>query len=198
MAIGDQFLEVVSPIQEGTTAGRFLDKRGGDGGYMVIFQTADLAGDRARLGRLGVRIVWEVTLDDIATVHLHPRDVGGAIVSIDQPEPPESWRWGGPEWMAARADGVRAITSVTIAGAEPDVLAARWASVLDTPVAERALHLDGGVVRFVPAEGGDEGVVAVGLDARDPARVLAAARGRGLRTDAGGVSIGGVRFALAA
>jgi hypothetical protein len=34
--VGDQFLEVVSPTQPGTTAGRLLERRGGDGGYMVI------------------------------------------------------------------------------------------------------------------------------------------------------------------
>jgi hypothetical protein len=197
MPIRDQFLEVVSPLEEGTTAGRFLDKRGGDGGYMVIFQTADLAGDRGRLGRLGIRIVWEITLDDIATVHLHPRDVGGAIVSIDQPDPPPSWRWGGPEWTAAPAAGVRAITSVTIAAAEPDVVAARWAGVLDAPAAGREIRIDGGVIRFVAAEDRTDGVVAVGLDAPDPERVLEAARARGLRPDAHGVSIGGVRFVLA-
>src|SRR3989442_5700509 len=65
---------------------------------MVILQTANLRADRARLAALGVRIVWQVELDDIATAHLHPRDLGGAIVSLDQPVPPESWRWGGPEW----------------------------------------------------------------------------------------------------
>jgi hypothetical protein len=32
MVIGDQFLEVVSPLEDGTTAGRLLDKRSGDGG----------------------------------------------------------------------------------------------------------------------------------------------------------------------
>src|SRR5207237_4633997 len=66
MPIGETFLEVVSPVREGTTAGRLLDKRGDDGGYMVILQTADLRPDRARLGPLGVRIVWQVALDDIA------------------------------------------------------------------------------------------------------------------------------------
>src|SRR3954464_6484550 len=30
-------LEVVAPIQQGTAAGRFLDKTGGRGGYMAIF-----------------------------------------------------------------------------------------------------------------------------------------------------------------
>ena len=35
MPVGDTFLEVVSPIEGGTTAGRLLERRG-DGGYMVI------------------------------------------------------------------------------------------------------------------------------------------------------------------
>jgi len=40
--VGDTFLEVVSPVQENTTAGRFLERRRGNGGYMVIVQTDDL------------------------------------------------------------------------------------------------------------------------------------------------------------
>ena len=46
-AIGDAFLEVVSPTQPDTAAGRYLDRRG-DGGYMVIFQFADLDAARER------------------------------------------------------------------------------------------------------------------------------------------------------
>lgn len=38
LAVGSQFLEVVAPIGENTAAGRFLERRGGDGGYMVICQ----------------------------------------------------------------------------------------------------------------------------------------------------------------
>ncbi len=40
--IGDKLLEVVSPMRDGTTAGRQLSKRNGDGGYMVILQVDDL------------------------------------------------------------------------------------------------------------------------------------------------------------
>ena len=36
MAVGKNFLEVVAPIREGTAGGRYLKRRGGDGGYMVI------------------------------------------------------------------------------------------------------------------------------------------------------------------
>ena len=95
LPIGDTFLEVISPLRDGTTAGRYLDRRGGDYGYMAIFQTDDLEAERARLDKLGVRIVWEAALEDAATLHLHPRDIGGAIVSLDSMQPPESWRWAG-------------------------------------------------------------------------------------------------------
>jgi len=200
MAVGTTYLEVVSPVREGTTAGRFLDRRGGDGGYMVILQTAHLDADRRRLAALGVRVVWEIALDDIATVHLHPRDIGGAIVSLDQPRPPQSWRWGGPDWESrARTDVVRGIASVTLAAADPERLAARWAEVLGLPAPRgrelrQELRLDPGALRFVAADGRGEGIVAVGLAASDAARALAPARERGLPTDGRGVEIGGVRF----
>ena len=36
LPIGNQLLEVVAPIQENTAGGRYLTRRGGNGGYMVI------------------------------------------------------------------------------------------------------------------------------------------------------------------
>lgn len=202
MPVGTTFLEVVSPVRPDTTAGRFLERRGGDGGYMAIFQTDDLAADRRRLAALGVRIVWEATHDDIATVHLHPRDIGGAIVSLDQPRPPTSWRWGGRGWEAkARTARVRAITSVTLSAADPARLASRWGTVLDLgdPRPDRGgfhLALDPGSIHFVAADGHGEGISAVGLTASDADAVLAAARARDLRTNGRSVAIGGVRFEL--
>ncbi len=199
MPVGETFLEVVSPVREGTTAGRLLDKRRGDGGYMVILQTANLRADRARLAALGVRIVWQVELDDIATAHLHPRDLGGAIVSLDQPVPPESWRWGGPEWRAkVRTEVVRGIASVTIQADDPPRMAARWAEVLGLAAPRRAdgastLALSPGAIRFVPvADGRGEGVCAFGVTATNAERALAIARARGLPVSGRSVAVGGV------
>jgi hypothetical protein len=39
----------------------------------------------------------------MAEVHLHPADMRGAIVSMSAPAPPESWRWGGPDWEGGGA-----------------------------------------------------------------------------------------------
>jgi hypothetical protein len=82
-AVGDTFVEVVAPARPGTTAGRYLSRRGGDSGYMAIFQVPDLAAARRRLADVGVRVVWTADLPDIAGTHLHPADVPGAIVSLD-------------------------------------------------------------------------------------------------------------------
>jgi hypothetical protein len=57
--IGNGFLEVVAPTRERTTACRYLDRRGGDGGYMVITQCADLAPRGARCEAIGVRVANE-------------------------------------------------------------------------------------------------------------------------------------------
>ena len=47
MPVGKNFLEVVAPAQEGTAAGRYLARRGGDGGYMVITQADSRASQKA-------------------------------------------------------------------------------------------------------------------------------------------------------
>jgi len=202
MPIGDTFLEVVSPERGGTTAGRFLERRGGDAGYMVILQTDRLAADRARLDALGVRVVWQVELDDIATIHLHPRDVGGAIVSLDQPTPPESWRWGGPDWTKTRRSSVvSALSCATLEADDPDAMAKRWSEVLGLPLepdrAVPTLELAQGAIRFVQADPpGSEGLVGVRLVAADAERALATAGQRGIATEESSVRIGGVWFEL--
>jgi Glyoxalase-like domain len=155
MALGDTFVEVVSPVQEDTAAGRHLDRRG-DGGYMVMFQLDDLDGARERAAALGIRTVWDVTLPDIVDVHLHPRDVGAAIVALDRCDPPEGWRWGGPEWEGKAPADVAAggIIGATIRATDPAALASRWAEVLGRPVSgEGTIPLDlAGELRFVPGD----------------------------------------------
>src|SRR5215470_3265323 len=63
-AVGDTFVEVVAPAQPDTTAGRYLERRGGDGRYRAIFQVPDLAAARRRVAESGVRVVWSADLPD--------------------------------------------------------------------------------------------------------------------------------------
>ena len=167
MALGDTFVEVVSPVAEKTAAGRHLDRRG-DGGYMVMFETDDVAGARRRAAEAGIREVFAVELDDIVDVHFHPRDIGGAIVAVDQAAPPGSWRWGGPAWEGAvPAFGPGAVRGVVVAAHDPAAMAARWAGVLGVPADGASIALDdGGVVRFEPvADDRGEGIAGFEADA---------------------------------
>lgn len=169
--VGDEFLEVVSPARPGTTAGRLLDKRGGDGGYMVIVQCDDLARRRSRLAKLWVRVVWQIDLDDISGTHLHPKDVGGAILSIDEARPWSSWRWAGPGWEShRRLDVVQGLAGVVIGADDPAAMAARWGEVLDVPVDGTVLRLTEGRIAFEPAGPRGEGVDALELVATDRSR----------------------------
>ena len=43
LPMGTTFIEILAPTREDTPGGRHLDRQGGDGGYMVILQTRDLA-----------------------------------------------------------------------------------------------------------------------------------------------------------
>ena len=178
-AIGDKFLEVISPTQPDTTAGRYLDKRG-DGGYMVIFQLDDLESARQRAEALGIRTVWQLDLPDISGTHLHPADTGGAIVSLDRAEPRGSWRWGGPNWTEKEGQGAPGtLRGVTVSAAEPREMAARWAEVLGVEAHGSRLELDETYVAF--EEGAEERLVEI--DVTVPGR-------------SGEIEIGGARFKL--
>jgi len=187
-ALGDTFVEVVSPIRPDTAAGRYMQRKGGDCGYMLIFQFDDLDAARARVDRMGIRVVWRADHLDISGTHLHPADMRGAIVSLDRADPPGSWRWAGPAWTGREATGAPGtVVGAGVRAKEADVVAARWAEVLGAKVtAEGRLELDGGFVELVPCatereEGLSEVTVVVPPEVR---------RGRHA------VEIGGVRFVL--
>ncbi|MGH0032788.1 MAG: VOC family protein [Myxococcota bacterium] len=205
--VGDTFLELLSPKEPGTTAGRLLDRRGGDGGYMVIVQSQDKNADQQRMKDLGVRVVWEMHQDDGGTTHLHPRDVGGAILSLDWMEPRESWKWAGEGWQQrSRSDVTTGIAGVDLQADDPAAMAKRWGEVLAHDVtsstgedgeAHPTIELsEGGRIRFLPVrDGRGEGVCGLTLRVRDADAVRRAA-GDAARAD-GTVSLCGVTVHLA-
>jgi hypothetical protein len=168
-ALGDCFIEIVSPTTGGTAAGRQLARHGGDGGYMVLFDLEDLDGARARAGELGVRTVWQIDLPDISGTHLHPGDMRGAIVSLDQSRPYGTWRWGGPAWTGQLGEGAPgSLAGITIAVGDPAAVASRWAQVLGVGAEERdgaaRLQLEGAHVLFeAAADPALEGIVEIAV-----------------------------------
>jgi catechol 2,3-dioxygenase-like lactoylglutathione lyase family enzyme len=202
--VGTTFLEVVSPQAPGTTAERLLGKRGGDGGYMVILQVDDLAAARARVHDAGARVVDQIDRDGAAFTHIHPKDIGGAILSIDRMIPKERWEWGGPHWT----EHVRTDVSVAIIGAElqaedPGRMASRWAAVLGRTAAKAnsgwRIALDEGEIRFVAVQDGrGEGLGGFDVAVRSPDEVRRRAEAMGLTNPHGQIVLSGARLRLVA
>src|SRR5215468_4500874 len=205
--VGDGFLEVVAPIREGTTAGRYLDRRGGDGGYMVITQCADLAPRRARCEAEGVRVANEISHGDYHELQLHPRDVGAAMLSFSHQQGGEAangpWHPAASKGTTPRGRGtIRAMTAAELQSDDPERLAGRWSQVMELPLARDygghpVIALDDARLRFVKAsDGRGEGLAGLDLACADPASVTASAHARRLSVTGDTVLACGIRFRL--
>lgn len=201
--VGNQFLEVVAPIREGTAGGRYLDRRNGDGGYMVICQCDDHAPRKRRAAELGIRKAMEHDEPEFRIMQLHPRDTGGCFLEIDeQLGDVGAWMPAGKDWKSAvRTEVVRGIAAAEIQTPDPTDLANRWGQIVELPVktdaGAQSLHFDNAEVRFVKdTDGRGEGLGGVDLIVANREQLLAAAERRGKRVSDDMVNICGVRFRL--
>jgi hypothetical protein len=113
--------------------------------------------------------VWQIDLQDISGTHLHPADMRGAIVSLDQSRPYGTWRWGGPQWIGQVGAGAPGrLAGVTLAVSDPAATAARWGTVLGLDASgenRSGLRLDGGEIRFeTAASESAEGLVEIAVE----------------------------------
>ena len=149
-----------------------------------------------------MRFVWTTDRDDgVRASHLHPKDTGGALISMDEMVPPERWEWGGPGWeTAVRTDVATGIVGAEIQSEDPAAMSRRWSEVLGLERVGEAglwrLPLDGGELRFVAAtDGRGEGLGAFDVAVRDIGAVTASAAARRLITD-GEIVLAGTRVRL--
>ena len=159
LPVGTQFIEVVSPTQDGTAAGRQLARIGGDGGYMVIAHTDDQGPFRENAEGLGICTALEADDHGYKIWQLHPGDTGGSFLEIDfQPggeDPNGPWMPAGRDWhRAVRTDIVDGIVGVELAVPDPEATAARWEKILGQP------DFDNAEIRWAQ---GTRGLVAVDL-----------------------------------
>lgn len=205
--VGNQFLEVVAPTREGTAGGRYLDRRQGNGGYMVILQSEDQARYKRRAAELNIRKALEHDEPEFHVMQLHPRDTGGCFLEIDQQigseKPEDPWHPAGRSWQSAvRTEVVRGIAAAEIQTPNQAELSERWAQIMELPVqansqGQPSLQLDNATLRFVAdGDGRGEGLGGVDLTVANRSRLLAAAEQRGLRIDGDCVQLCGVRFRL--
>jgi len=209
--IGTQMLEVVTPITDGTAGGRYIDRRGGDGGYMVITQVDDVAHRRERAAELGVRIAFNLHHPDAGHdgIQLHPADTGGSFFEMDQMLMPGGDEVGGPWYPAGKnwepyvnRSRVSDISAAELQSPEPDRLAQRWSDIAEIDLindddGHPTMQLDDATLRFVEAtDGRGEGLGAIDVTTTDKDAVLEAADRLGCSVSDDQVAVAGLRVNL--
>ena len=196
--IGTDFLEVVSPVEENTTAGRYLNKRGGDGGYMIIIQVDKFEDSQKLVNEFNIKTVWETDLPKAKAMHLHPKQMGGAILSLDWMEPKESWKWAGPNWEKNISGPIKGIDGVEIQSDDPELMLNTWLRVLGDVERdhENKILLDNTWIKFSQAtDGRGPGISAFSLKAENSNEIIERAQNLGFMVD-DKITIGGIKFYL--
>jgi hypothetical protein len=199
-------LEVVTPFQPGTAAGRFLEKTRSRGGYMAIFCCNDPQERGAHAKKMGVRVANVIDHAPYHGVQLHPRDCRAAFIEFNHtdgsddilgPYPP-----AGPDWQKSiRKDVTQALTGVEMESPEPEVLAGHWGGIIGIPVTanqrgEPELKLPNCGFRFV--KGAADLMSGLTFRVADVASVRDAAKAKGHAVSGDSFLLGGVTFHLVA
>ncbi len=191
MPVGGEFLEVLEPIRPDASGARYLDRRGGDAGYMVILQDDDALAHRARLEAAAVRVIAARGEGRYRFTHFHPGDCAGVLLSIDSVEGDQAWReersdWppAGPAWRGFESQTSLGIRAVTLQARDPQAAAQRWSMLLDRPIdgegGALTLRLERGAIAFVaPVDEDGTGVVGLDIAVDDVDGVLARAQAFG-------------------
>jgi hypothetical protein len=185
MPVGGDFLEVVQPVAADASAGRYLKRRGGDAGYMLIFQAPNALAHRKRLAAQGIRLIAEHQTPAYTFTHFHPGDFNGVLTSIDTEGDGSNWQDRMGKWPPAGRDwkdhlapkSTIGIAGATVQTREPEAAAKRWGELLEARRDGTTLRFDGAKVRFVaPIDTDGTGIVGVDIAVTDPGAVLAKAR----------------------
>ena len=209
MPIGRNFLEVVAPIQEGTAAGRYLDRRGGDGGYMVITQADSKAAQQTARQRAldqGVRIAHETERDNWHLIQFHPGDLQAAFLEIETDAQNDfNGHWmpvGGTGWEA-QVDQHRTLDflGVELQCTDPQALAEKWSGIIGV----RATHannawqvaLNNAQLSFIElTDNRGPGLSGIHLRVADKPGIQRDAAARGCLVTDSSVTVGGVHWHL--
>ena len=193
----DTYLEVLAPTTPDHSVARWLRRVGGASGWVLSTQVPSLDGVRDRAAAHGVRVAVETEAMGHRIVQLHPLDVGVLLELDEfVPREAWFWDElpGAKAAHAARTTKADDIVAVDIAvpvgpvpsggppGPAPSsgppgpaAMARTWAAIIGIdPPSAPAITADGATlafgrrtIRFVPAQDGRTGIVAVDVHATD-------------------------------
>lgn len=203
--LGTDFLELIAPTSPKAPLQRFLNRQGGDGGYMAITQVASAADQQAirdHATAAGIRIAWELSHRGADFLQWNPADTGGSFLetSFDHVGQLEG-DWSAAGGAIGPATPFR-LTGITVRSPEPAATAARWGMMLGlVPEDGARLVLRNADIAFAPpTEDGATGLTRIDLHSPEAPAILdrATAMGLDVKTEgeAGAFPLCGVEIAL--
>ena len=204
LPIGTNFLEVVAPFQADTAAERYIKRRNGSGGYMVIMQCDDVQNRKQRMEELGIRLVTVIDNGPHQAIQMHPKDTGGAIMETGSDgrgsDPDSPWTPAGDNWKNfVSTKLVSALTAAELQCENPKALGLRWSEVLNLPLQQAddtpSLALENATLRFTHIKDGrGEGIRALDVKTNNRSELVRRAEIVGCDIDDDTVHINGLYF----
>ncbi len=203
---GLAFVEIVSPVEPDTAAGRFLERSGGIGGYMAIFNCSDPERRGRHANALGVRTAHTIDHEGFRAVQLHSRDCRAAMIEFDRTEGEEDLRGpygpaGGTGWTdAIRTDVTKRLAAIVLESPDPLGLGQHWSRILEMPFVADSdggrIEADMTVIQFARGDDAREILRTLAIEVADRSGIEARADERGYPVSDTGVGFCGVRFKL--
>ena len=202
-ALGGSFLELVAPIRDKTAVHRFLERSGGLGGYMAIFDCDDTARKKRLASELHIDPVYEREGDGADLLQLNPRETGITLLEFDHhkggPDRFDAYEWAGPDWQD-RVDQsvVEDITGYVFSCNDPASRANLWSALMEQPAdhngATSHIALDYGSLAFEPSSPAvtRDYFSAIRVKAVQPELILKRAESEGYSITGSGFHVAGV------
>lgn len=169
MMIGETMLELVQPVKPDHRLHRWFDEHGGEGGYMIVFQTFDAEAFRARAEAEKLRLTRDMQFRGQDMIQFDPKRFGTHLETY-QYSLPNGW-WGDPVGRHYEKSTVaKEIVAAEVAVENPLEIAAQVGRLFESPVEENAVVFSGKRVRFVEPSG-RLGLIGLDLLAGNRSRV---------------------------
>ena len=205
-AINGCFLEIVAPIQPDTAVDRFLARNNGRGGYMAIFDCADVDHHKSLAAAAGVAPIFERRNEKADLLQLNPKQTGATMMEFDHHNGGDdmmgNYHWAGDDWQKyVSTDVTGDILGIEISSPGANSRAKLWGQICDRPVKPAPegfeIELDYGLIHFRQTPDRQEELfTAIDLTAKDPKEMQEKAKAAGCHVTDNGFDFCGVRFRL--
>ena len=176
MMIGQTMFELVQPVRPDHRLHRWFNDHGGEGGYMIAFQTFDADAFRARVAREQVRLARDMLFRGQDLIQLDSRRFGTHLETFRYSRP-DGW-WGDPVGRDYGASEVAEdIVAADVAVEAPsEEIAQQVGRIFASRVTGSHVHFPGKVIRFHSASEGRAGLNALDFRALDRSAAGASVR----------------------